>query len=72
MINDNLTKQRQKGGATLITTLVVLLLLTVLGIGLLHMSTANMQSAGGYQSSEQAFNVAEAGLELVGRNYITN
>ncbi|NOY23805.1 MAG: hypothetical protein GXO70_09900 [Acidobacteria bacterium] len=72
MKSDNLPKQRQKGGATLITTLVVLLLLTVLGMGLLRMSTDNIQSAGGYQSSEQAFNVAEAGLELVGRNYITN
>jgi hypothetical protein len=46
-------------------------MLTVLGLGLLNMSKGNVQIAGGYQLSEQAFFVAEAGLENVGRNEIT-
>ena len=74
----NQTKQRidqetsQRGGATLITTVVILMLLTVLAIGLMHMARGGMQTCGGFQSSEQAFNVAEAGLELVGRTAVSN
>lgn len=65
-------RTNQKGGSTLITTVVVLMLLSVLGLGLLHMARSGMETCGGFQTSEQAFNVAEAGLELVGRTAITN
>jgi len=61
----------EKGGATLIITVIILLMLTVLGMGLLNMSKGNVQISGGYQLSEQAFFVAESGLENVGRNEIT-
>lgn len=62
----------EHGGATLITTIVVLLLLTVLAMGLMHMSRASIQAAGSYQTSEQALHVAEAGMELVGRTMISS
>ena len=62
----------EHGGATLITTIVILMLLTVLALGLMHMSRSGMETCGGVQSSEQAFNVAEAGLELVARTEITS
>lgn len=60
----------EKGGATLITTIIVLLMLTILGFGLLNMAKGNVQVAGGYQLSEQAFFVAEAGIENVARNQL--
>lgn len=58
----------EKGGSTLLTTVIILIMLTILGMGLLNMSKGNVEIAGGYQLSEQAFFVAEAGLENIARN----
>ncbi len=67
-----LSPNGEHGGATLITTIVILLLLTVLALGLMHMSRGSIQAAGSYQTSEQALHVAEAGMELVGRTMISS
>lgn len=52
-------------GAALITVLVMLLLLTILGVTLLTSSTTDLQIAGNYRNSQQAFYFSDATAELV-------
>ncbi len=61
----------KKGGATLTGVVIILLLLGVLGFTLLKLSRSGMLIATSYEKNEQAFNVAESGLQFFVNTYIT-
>lgn len=61
-------------GVALVIVLVMLLLLSILGSTMLATSTSDLQIAGNYRNSEEAFYAADAGLELghtIGAIYTT-
>ncbi len=62
--------KKEKGGATLTGVVIILLLLGVLGFTLLKLSRSSLVIATSYEKNEQAFNVAESGLQLFVNNYI--
>lgn len=51
-------------GAALIVVLVMLLLLSILGMTLLTSSTTELQIAGNYRTTQEAFYAADAALEV--------
>jgi hypothetical protein len=55
-------RKNEKGGATLITTILILAILTVFGIAVLQTTSTNNRIAGNFKLDENAFGVAEAGL----------
>lgn len=60
----------EKGGATLTGVVIILLLLGVLGFTLLKLSRSSVVVATSYEKNEQAFNVAESGLQLFVNTYV--
>ncbi len=54
-----------KGGATLTATVIILMLLSVLGLTLLSLSRSSIKIATSFEKNEQAFNVAESGLQNI-------
>ncbi len=58
---------KKKGAATLTATIIILMLLSVLGITLLYLSKSSVKIATSFEKNEQAFNVAESGLENIVR-----
>ena len=58
---------KNKGAATLTATIIILMLLSVLGITLLYLSKSSIKIATSFEKNEQAFNVAESGLENIVR-----
>jgi len=61
---------KEKGGATLTGVVIILLLLGVLGFTLLKLSRSSVVIATSYEKNEQAFNVAESGLQLFVNTYV--
>ncbi|WP_201327863.1 pilus assembly PilX N-terminal domain-containing protein [Thermotomaculum hydrothermale] len=62
---------REKGAATLTATIIILMLLSVLGITLLYLSKSSLKIATSFEKNEQAFNVAESGLENIVRTRLS-
>ena len=58
---------KRKGAATLTATIIILMLLSVLGMTLLYLSKSSIKIATSFEKNEQAFNVAESGLENIVR-----
>ncbi len=56
---------KNKGAATLTATIIILMLLSVLGITLLYLSKSSIKIATSFEKNEQAFNVAESGLQNI-------
>ena len=54
---------RQQGGAALVVGLVLLMILTLLAISGMNTSTLELQMAGNFQFSQNAFQAAEIGLQ---------
>jgi len=54
-----------KGGATLTATIIILMLLSVLGLTLLSLSNSSIKISTSFEKNEQAFNVAESGLQNI-------
>jgi type IV pilus assembly protein PilX len=65
---------RAQTGATLIVGLVLLLVLTLLGVSGMSMSRLEVQMAGNTQFQQDAFQMAETGIDvaIARRNYTTN
>ncbi len=61
----------KKGAATLTATIIILMLLTVLGLTLLTLSKSSVRISTSFEKNEQAFNVAESGLENIVRTRLT-
>ena len=64
-------RHSQKGGAVLITTILILLIGAVISLTLLTSSRIGSRISGNYKLQENAFNVAEMGFEAV-RPLLTN
>ena len=62
---------KKKGAATLTATIIILMLLSVLGITLLYLSKSSVKIATSFEKNEQAFNVAESGLENIVRTRLS-
>ncbi len=60
-----------KGGATITAVIIILMLLGVLGFTLLKLSNSSVKIATSFEKNEQAFNVAESGLENVVRTRLS-
>ncbi len=60
-----------KGAATLTATIIILMLLSVLGMTLLYLSKSSIKIATSFEKNEQAFNVAESGLENIVNTRLT-
>lgn len=61
-------KNNNKGGAVLITTIMVLLIGTVLALVLLNSARMGNKVSGNFKLSENAFNVSEIGFETLRNN----
>ncbi len=57
----------ERGAATLTATIIIVMLLTILGLTLLVLSKSGIKFSTGFEKNEQAFNVAESGLENIVR-----
>jgi hypothetical protein len=66
------TTARTQGGAALIVGLVLLTVLTVLAISAMRTATLDLSMAGNAQFRENAFQLAESGLEATLRTIATN
>ena len=64
-------KNSERGGAVLITTILILMISAVIAISLLNSSWVGSRVSANYKLQENAFNVAEAGFESV-RSQILN
>ncbi|NOY23387.1 MAG: hypothetical protein GXO70_07745 [Acidobacteria bacterium] len=64
-------KNSERGGAVLITTILILMISAVIAISLLNSSRVGSRVSSNYKLQENAFNVAEAGFERV-RSQILN
>lgn len=64
--------RNNENGAVLIISLVFMMLLAMLGITAVVMTTTDMKIGGNYKSHVQAFNVAQAGLEVARYQLKTN
>lgn len=64
-------KNSERGGAVLITTILILMISAVIAISLLNSSRVGSKVSANYKLQENAFNVAEAGFEKV-RSQILN
>lgn len=64
----------RQGGAALVVGLVLLMILTLLAISGMNTSTLELQMAGNFQFSQNAFQAAEIGLQraMAGGNFATN
>jgi len=58
-------KNSEKGGAVLITTILILMISAVIAMSLLNSSRVGSKVSANYKLQENAFNVAEAGFESV-------
>jgi|SRR5688572_14847386 len=65
---------RRQSGAALVVGLVLLMILTLLAISGMNTSSLELQMAGNFQFSQNAFQAAEIGLEraLAAGNFATN
>src|SRR5262245_66153083 len=65
---------RRQGGAALVVGLVLLMILTLLAISGMNTSTLELQIAGNFQFSQNAFQAAEIGLQraMAGGKFTTN
>jgi type IV pilus assembly protein PilX len=65
---------RRQRGAALVVGLVLLMILTLLAISGMNTSTLELQMAGNFQFSQNAFQAAEIGLQraMAGGKYATN
>jgi len=61
-------KREQEQGFVLVTSLVLLLILTILGVGLYFRSTVNQQSSASVRDSTQAYYFAETALNYLSWN----
>ena len=57
-------KQKREAGAALITSLLILLLLTIIGLGSMSATTLEEKMAGNSRDRELAFQAAEAALSI--------
>jgi len=64
-------KNSERGGAVLITTILILMIRAVIAISLLNSSRVGSRVSSNYKLQENAYNVAEAGFERV-RSQILN
>ena len=64
-------KNSERGGAVLITTILILMISAVIAMSLLNSSRVGSRVSANYKLQENAFNVAEAGFESV-RSQILN
>ena len=64
-------KNSERGGAVLITTILILMISAVIAISLLNSSRVGSRVSSNYKLQENAFNVAEAGFERA-RSQILN
>ena len=58
-------KNSERGGAVLITTILILMISAVIAMSLLNSSRVGSRVSSNYKLQENAFNVAEAGIESV-------
>ena len=65
-----MNRHSQRGGAVLITTVLILLIGSVLAIALLNSSRVGSRVSANYKLQENAFNVAEMGFERVRAQFI--
>ena len=65
-----MNRNAQRGGAVLITTVLILLIGSVLAIALLNSSRVGSRVSANYKLQENAFNIAETGFERVRATFI--
>ena len=67
-----MTARRKQAGAALIVGLILLMVLTILAISAMRTATLDLTMAGNTQFRENAFQLAESGLQATLRNIETN
>ena len=67
-----MTTRRRQNGAALIVGLILLMVLTILAISAMRTATLDLTMAGNTQFRENAFQLAESGIQATVRNIETN